>query len=369
MAIFRREHFSKHTKVIAVTGSAGKTSTKEMIALSLKNFGTVGATKGNLNNHIGLPLTICNAGNELDFCVLEMGMNHSGEISHLSKIAKPHIAIITNIGAAHLEFFDSIEDIALAKAEIYKGTTNDGWAIINEDNLYKDILKQQALLHKLNILTFGKDSNSDIKLVSYETINHKTKVKVSAFGEELSYFFNTIIGKHLIINSLASIAVAKILDLDIKSAINNLIVFKPIEGRGNASMLKNGMILIDESYNANPESVKASIISMINHKAKNNRLILVLGDMRELGKESKKIHAELAAHIENIDLVYTVGEMMLEMHRELPQNIIGAHVDTAEEMAKIIINDLKDNDVILVKGSFSMNMITIVNSILKDFSE
>ena len=369
MASFRRVNFSKNTKIIGVTGSAGKTSTKESVKLVLQGFGNVYATTGNLNNHLGLPLTIANAPHDIDYCVLEMGMNHSGEIAYLSKIAKPDVAIITTVAPAHLEFFDSVENIAKAKAEIYQGMETGGWVIINEDSVYKNILLEEAKKYQLNILTFGENQHADIRLVEYKIVHNKTMIKAQYADEQINYFFPVIAGKHFALNSLAVIATSIVLGCDINKVLNMLALFKPIYGRGAAQLLKNNIILIDDAYNANPASVMSVLESVINYKTNGNRLIAILGDMRELGSSAQELHVGLLEQSLKMDLIYTVGDLMKNLFDSLPQEKRGIHANNAEEMSNFIINQIKENDIILVKGSFSMQMSKIVNLISQHFAQ
>ncbi|WHQ46480.1 MAG: UDP-N-acetylmuramoyl-tripeptide--D-alanyl-D-alanine ligase [Candidatus Midichloria sp.] len=369
LALFRRANFPQRSRLIGITGSTGKTSTKEQAKLVLQNFGNAYATIGNLNNHLGLPLTIANVPNDVDYCILEMGMSHAGEISYLSKIAKPDISIITTIAPAHLKFFDSIEDIVRVKSEIYQGMKAGSWAVINEDSPYKSIMVAEAEKYNLNIITFGKSKNADLSLSEYKIEQNKTKIKAYYQGQTISYFFPVIAGKHLVLNSLAALAVTTVLNHDLERSSNGLAAFKPICSRGAAQILKNNIILIDDTYNANPTSVRAALEAIIQYRASNNRLIAILGDMRELGDGAKQLHEDLADSAVKLDVIHTVGDLMEALYENISKEKRGNHTRSAEEMSNFIINQIKENDIILVKGSLSMNMSKIVNAILKDFSQ
>ncbi|MDJ1257997.1 MAG: UDP-N-acetylmuramoyl-tripeptide--D-alanyl-D-alanine ligase [Candidatus Midichloria sp.] len=369
LALFRRANFPQKTKLIGVTGSAGKTSTKEQVKLALQNFGNAYATVGNLNNHLGLPLTIANVPDDVDYCILEMGMNHVGEISYLSKIVRPDISIITTIAPAHLEFFDSIEDIVRAKSEIYQGMKPGGWAVINEDSSYKKIMIEEAQKYDLNIITFGESKNANISLGEYKIEQNKTKIKAYNQNQAINYFFPVITGKHLALNSLAALAVTAALNHDLEKSSNGLAAFKPICGRGAAQMLKNNVILIDDTYNANPASVKAALESALQYRTNNNRLIAILGDMGELGDSAKQLHEDLADAAMKLDIIHTVGDLMGALHKNISKEKQGVNVKSAEEISDFIPSQIKENDIILIKGSLSMNMPKIVNAILKSFSQ
>ena len=371
MARFRRSELDKKTRIIGVTGSVGKTSTKELIALALKSAGSVYATIGNLNNHLGLPLSVVNIPNNINFCVLEMGMNHSGEISYLSNIARPEIAVVTNVGPVHLEFFDGIQSIALAKSEIFDYMHHGQFAIINKDDEYKDIIIEHAKKKDLMIHLFSEKTESDFRLIDYKIDDNKTIATVKCKNQTLTYHFPIIIGKHLVFNSLAAIAVAESLGLDIIKAANNMANFTPVSGRGSVQSLKNNMILIDDSYNASIKSIEACFETVNTYKTKDSRTIVILGDMKELGDNSINLHKNLykTALEAKIDKIYTVGELMKNLNTALPDSVRGIHKDTSPEMAEIIINEIKPHDIIAVKGSFGMNMIQIVNTILKNFAK
>lgn len=366
---FRRQNFPHHSKVIAITGSVGKTSTKELVKLGLNSFGNAYATVGNLNNHLGLPISIINAPDNFEYCILEMGMNHVGEIDYLAAIAKPDIGVITNIAAAHLEFFNSVEDIAHAKSEVFNSINKNGWAVLNIDDHFFQIMRKAARAHNLNVITFGMQNNADVQLLEYDIFNNKTIVKALCCGEIVEYFFPVIIGKHLAFNSLIALAIGKILGCPLVQVASGLALFQPICGRGAAQTLKDDIILIDESYNANSASMKAGIQSLSNYRTDNNRLIAILGDMKELGRESTAMHEDLAKSANSLDLVYTVGDEMKALFNVLDIKKRAAHTSTAIEMSELIVNEIQPNDIILVKGSFSMNMSNVVQAILQKFGQ
>jgi len=302
-------------KVITITGSVGKTTAKELLKEILEKEGPTTATIGNLNNQLGLPLSLSRMPKKSAFGIFELGMNKPGEISNLTKITKPDIAIITNIEKAHLKFFKNLKQIALAKSEIFKGMRG-GIGILNRDSKFYDLLKKIALKNKIKrIITFGEHKASDVRLWSYTLKSQSSKCTVAIGKKQITYNLSST-GKHWIINSLIMLATALALKINLKSVAKRLEKAKPIMGRGKKYNIKSRNInftLLDDSYNACPASMKAGIQALANMKLKpNGRCIAVLGDMLELGKESNKMHLSLKRNLTeaNIDLVFTSGKYM-----------------------------------------------------------
>jgi UDP-N-acetylmuramoyl-tripeptide--D-alanyl-D-alanine ligase len=365
LAVFARNRLKG--KVIAVTGSVGKTSTKEMLKIALEDQGNTYGSTGNFNNHYGLPITLANMPEDSEYAILELGMSSSGELLKLSQMAKPHIAIITTIEAVHLEFFTSVSAIAAAKAEIFDGMDSDGVAIINYDNLYEKILTNHARSKKLKILGFAEDRDTDYQLTNYEVVDNSSKITVACKTKDLTYKLGSI-GKHLAFNSIAVIAAVETLGADIEYAIKSLARFKAQKGRGQVhKVAKSNMIIIDDSYNASPASVKAAINNMATYKHPTKRLVLILGDMLDLGATSPDLHAQLLDTIvaNPINVVHTVGNIMTNLYDILPANLKGLHEPSSENLAKRIFEYLQPNDVVLIKGSNSMKMNIILDTILK----
>ncbi len=305
-------------KIIGVTGSVGKTSTKEMLRIALSARGKTYATTGNYNNHIGTPLNLANLPLDAEFGVFEMGMNHAGEISHLTKMVRPHIAIISNVEAVHMEFFASIDDIAKAKGEIFEGLEKDGIAIVNADQSY--------FLNLPNKLTFGAATNTDFRLLSYKTTISGCEVSASIMGEKIDYVIAAT-GRHWAIISLSVLAAVHALGLDVKKSAAALANFSEVEGRGRVVEIaaKGGAaLLINDSYNASPASMRAAFVKtgeVCQAQGKKGRKIALLGDMLELGAESAKMHADLAADLQaqGFDKIYSAGKLMRNLHDALPE--------------------------------------------------
>jgi UDP-N-acetylmuramoyl-tripeptide--D-alanyl-D-alanine ligase len=373
LAIFARNRTA--ATIIGVTGSVGKTTVKEMLKTVFSTMGKTFATSGNLNNHFGLPLSLCNFPCKYQFGIFEMGMNHAGEIAHLTKIAKPHIAIISNVTSAHIGNFNNEEEIALAKSEIFEGVVANGYAIINNDSKYFELLKSRAISCKINplhIFNFGNKETSDIRLNSVEAApQFKSKIEVTIKDpkQQIIYFLNSV-NEALIFNSLIVIAALKIAGKDIPKALEALIDFTIPKGRGNLMRInKNNLNLtiIDDSYNANQASMIAGLkfLSDLKTSNPNSRSIAVIGDMMELGKEVNNEHKAIAKYIleYNIDKVFLVGESMSHLNSELPNEKIAGQFSNSMEASEKILPLLNDDDILLIKGSRGMKMEKIIEKI------
>ncbi len=373
LAIFARNR--TNAVIIAITGSVGKTSIKEMLKIVFASQGQTFATSGNLNNHFGLPLSLCNFPPKYEFGIFEMGMNHLGEIAHLTKIARPHIAIISNVAAAHIGNFKNEEEIALAKSEIFAGLVPNGYAIINNDNKYHDFIKAQALNYKVNsqnIINFGNKETSDVRLNSVETApEYKSKIEVTVKNpkEQIIYFLSTV-NEAVIFNSLIAIAALKIAGKDIPKALEVLIDFEVPKGRGNLMNINHdglNLTIIDDSYNANLASMISGLKFLADLKTANpeGRTIAIIGDMLELGDQSIKEHKAIAKYIldYNIDKVFAIGKLMENLISELPAEKIGAKFEDSIQAANEILPFLKDGDILLIKGSRGTKMEKIIDRI------
>ena len=333
--------------VVAITGSVGKTSTKDIVASVISQKYKVLKTEGNLNNDIGMPLMILRLKDE-EVLVLEMGMNHLGEISYLSNIAKPTLAIITNVGTAHIGNLGSRENILKAKLEITEGLS--GKLIINNDN---DMLHNYYLSNKANIITVGINNDSDIM------------AKDISYGENTSYKYNdTLInlnvgGEAFIYNSMLAIAAGKELGLSIEEIKKGIESFELTKNRLQIYNV-NGYKIIDETYNANYDSMREAIKNL---SKESGRKIAVLGDMLELGDYSKEIHENIGKVVSenNIDLLITVGNDSKYINDNV--TIENVHFNTNEEAIKFLKEILTNGDVVLLKASNSLKFIEIVNAI------
>lgn len=349
--------------IVGVTGSVGKTSTKEMLSLALSQQGEVYISEGNFNNEYGLPLSLANMPQDTDFGIFEMAMRGPGQISELSKLSRPEVAIITNIEPVHLEFFNSTAGIADAKSEIYDGMEK-GYAIINADNPYYQIINSKAVQKKLQIITFAENNKANFQLIYYAPNNNTSEITTEVFGVDMHYTIG-LTGKQHAMNSLAVLAAVHALGGDVQNAAYQLRYFKAQPRRGEIIVNNKGVTIIDDSYNASPASVQYALENLHNFRKSATRLIAVLGDMRELGHNGPQYHKDLMGCIVKlgIDEVFTVGDLMHHLHEALPANIKAAHTNNSQEMAALIAKEIKSGDVIMVKGSFSMNMNLIVKAI------
>lgn len=355
-------------KLIAVTGSAGKTSTKEILRDILGQSGNVHAADKSFNNHLGVPLTLAQLPAESDFGVFEIGMNHAGEITPLTQLVRPHIAIITTVAPAHLEFFNSVEEIAEAKAEIFAGLRPSGVAILPIDNEYCPLLKQRAQQAGVEkILSYGRHEQADYRLCSYEVTSKGTaQINAKIHNEDISFTLG-ITGEHQALNALAALAAADVAGADRLNSVKGLSRSAAVSGRGERTELTFGtrkITLIDESYNANPASMNASIAALAAAQS-TGRKIAVLGEMKELGQRAVQLHRALAAPLieAQIDQVYCAGEMMRELINELPISMQGGWAETASDLTSQIIDHLEDNDTIMAKGSNASKVFIFVEKL------
>lgn len=335
---------------IGVTGSVGKTSVKDALAVMFASFGEVHWSKKSFNNHWGVPLTLASMPKETDFGIFEMGMNHAGEISELTAKVRPEIALITTIAPAHLAQFPNVEAIADAKAEIIDGLPADGILILNADNAYTPQIRAKADGHK--VLTFGHSAEADIRILSYEVSETGVRGQLQ-IGEDKINFDIPIPGDHWLMNAAACVAVATAAGVDPQKAANALSKIKASEGRGDETILNvdgKAITLIDESYNANPASMRAALSALSNRPG---RRLAVLGDMYELGADEIKLHADLAEPIEDAGVarVIVTGECMRALRGALSRPLRGAWVHNADEAYEALLSELEDGDVVMIKGS------------------
>lgn len=358
-------------KIAAVTGSVGKTGAKEGLALALSAFGTVHRSEGNFNNHYGAPLSLARLPEESDFAVFELGMDHAGEIEPLSRLMRPHIALITTVSAVHIEYFESTLGIADAKAEIFAGLVPDGVAILPRDNaLYHHLRLRADEAGVSSQLTFGQHSESDFRVRSTTASESGQHVRVLN-GTDLHAYRLSAIGIHRATASAAVLACVHALGQNVIEAAQKLVDLKP--GRGRGAILsghsKNGPItIIDESYNASPIAVKAAISVLSEFETEGEgRKIFVLGDMLELGDYAREAHAALSNDVRNsaIDLVYTCGPLSAGLHTHLPEEKRGAHARDSKELGPIIARELRRGDVVTIKGSLGSKMKPIVDMLLE----
>lgn len=357
-------------KLIAVTGSVGKTGVKEALRLAFERMqpGGVHASIRSFNNHVGVPLTLARMPPNVRFTVLELGMNHAGELTILSKLARPHVAIITAIASAHREFFASEAEIADAKAEIFLGLTSDATAIINADSEYRQRLQLAAQAAQADhILHFGFTDDADVRALT--TVEHANCSCVTAdiMGTKLVYKVAHA-GRHWIMNSLAVLAAVAAVGGDLALAGLALGELPGLAGRGRRltlSLADGEALLIDESYNANPASLQAALAVFAAQKPRGSgRKFLILGDMKELGSESHMLHKSLVPHIKNsmAHQIILIGDEMHRLGPMLPEQKIYL-ARTAIDALTFISGKLLANDMILIKGSNSMGLGAIVHAL------
>lgn len=355
------EHKRKHSKAkfIAVTGSVGKTSTKEIIKLVLEPFGNVFASRGNFNNYLGVPINLASIPDDLDFVVMELGMNHAGEIRPLSKLIKPDIAIITNIAETHIEFFESIDGIADAKCEIFEGLNSNSIAIINKDTKCFERIVDNLRKQQINkIYAFSSDKQSDCKLESYESKGSNVDLTYRIKSKTIKLTLQNL-PKHQAKNIAIGLLIADVLGLDLNKAKNQLDLFKLTKGRGQIISVTKGKKkyqLICDYYNASPESLKASLeyLKQIDHSKK----VVIIGDMRELGKYSKDLHESIVPYIVDakITKVLLVGENVKYIEQLLPDEILVKRFLDADELLENLEKLLGEDELILIKGSLGVNL-------------
>lgn len=355
-------------KIIAVTGSVGKTGTKEALKTAFSNFGLTYANIGSLNNHWGVPLSLARLPHGTKYGIFELGMNAAGEIRTLSKMVKPDIAIITTIAASHIEFFESEAHIADAKAEIFESMSPESTAIIPADSPHYPSLVAHARTAGISqILTFGEKPTADAQLIEALAVEDGSHVKAKINTEKIGYDVS-LQGKHWAINSLAILLCGKAANIPLSEFTAPLSKLKALDGRGARHIIKtdNGSFtLIDESYNASPTSMKATLSVLANIPNNNGRNIAVIGDMLELGKDSISLHKSLAKNINNanIDLVLSCGSLMENLFEEISPDKKACHAKTAEELLPKLLDIIKDNDIIMVKGSYGMRMRHIITAL------
>jgi UDP-N-acetylmuramoyl-tripeptide--D-alanyl-D-alanine ligase len=358
-------------KIIAVTGSAGKTGTKEMLAVLFGALGITHASKKSFNNHWGVPLSLANLPRDAEYGVFELGMNHEGELARLTEQVKPHIALVTTVEPAHIEHFRTVEAIADAKAEIFTGMEKNGIAVLNRDNPHFARLKAHAEKSGVGkIISFGEDEEADAQLLDCALHADSSKVTARILGEEVHYKIN-IPGKHIVLNSLGALAVVKAAQGGLLRAVAALRNSEPVEGRGNriTVVIADGMApitIINESYNANPASMLAAfqVFEMV-EPAAGGRRIAVLGDMLELGPKGPQLHAGLVNPIlkAKADLVFCCGAQMDALYQILPEGWRGGQAKNSQELAPLVAATAKPGDVFLVKGSAGSKMSYVLQAL------
>ena len=356
-------------RIVAVTGSVGKTGSKELIARALAVSGSVSLSAGNLNNYIGAPLSLARLPADAAFGVFELGMNQPGEIAPLSRLARPHVVLVTNVEAVHTEFFDHVDGVAEAKAEIFAGLEPGAVAVLNRDNEYFDFLEARArAAGAARIIAFGSGDGCEARLLAWASDREGGQVEAEICGVRCSYRL-ALSGEHWALNSVAALATAVAAGAPLKEAAAALVLHQAPPGRGarHRFAVPGGEYeLIDETYNASPVAVGAAIRNMKNiPPASGARRIAVLGDMLELGASAVEAHAALAPELEEagVDLVFTVGRLMSHLYAALPNRMRAGQAETSNELLPALRAALRPGDVVLIKGSLGVNMRPLVDAL------
>ncbi len=365
--------------IVAVTGSAGKTTTKEAIRTALSAAGETHYSIKSFNNHWGVPLMLARLPREAQFGVFEIGMNHAGEITPLVKLVRPHVAVITTVAAAHLEFFNSVADIAAAKAEIFLGLEPGGTALLNADHDYLHILFAHARAAGVGrVVTYGFDDSSDWWIAGVSQLGNQTAADVRHEGK--SYHLRLgVPGRHMVANAVAALAVSHLAGEGTKVALEALARFGAPEGRGLTTRLgpeDKPLLLVDESYNANLASMHAALELYGSMKPPAGTKVLVLGDMLEMGPQGPQLHAGLAdaALGTGAERIYLVGPVMKSLAAELARRAENdrdspalMHVETVDEIAEPLLSGLAHGDAVMVKGSKGVRLASLVQKIRERF--
>jgi UDP-N-acetylmuramoyl-tripeptide--D-alanyl-D-alanine ligase len=359
--------------VLAVTGSVGKTGTKEALRLILSRQGKTHAPVASYNNHWGVPLTLCRTPRDVAYAVYEIGMNHPGEILPLARLVRPQVSIITTIQPVHLEAFASLEGIAEEKAGVFWELEPGGTAILNADIPQADLLERIARAGPAGeVIRFGESADADVRLVSCALRSDVSTVDAVVMGQPITYRLGSP-GKHIVLNSLAVLAAVKAVGADIALAALALGDLRPPAGRGAQQRLEapgGAFTLIDESYNGNPASVKAAIENLGRIPvAGRGRRIAVLGDMLELGPTGPDLHKGLGPAItaNGIDSVFACGPLMRGLYDSLPSTLRGAYAAQASGLEPLVLDAVRAGDVVMVKGSLGSRMGPIVKALTTRF--
>jgi len=360
-------------KVIGVTGSVGKTGTKEALRLALSKDGETHASVASYNNHWGVPLSLARCPSSARYAVLEMGMNHVGEIAPLSRLARPDVAIVTTIAPVHLEFFGSLAKIADAKAEIFVGVPPGGAAVINRDIAQFAQLQRRAKDAGIaRVISFGEHAKADARLVKCALHARCSTVEAQILGTRLTYKIGAP-GRHIVMNSLAVLAAAELVGTDLALAALALAELQPAAGRGAPITIElpgGPALVLDESYNANPASVAAALAVLGSSPiGPQGRRIAVLGDMLELGPDGPALHHGLAESViaNAVDLVFCCGPLMRALWQALPASRRGGYAEDSTALEAQVVPAVRAGDAVMVKGSLGSRMAPIVKALQRNY--
>jgi UDP-N-acetylmuramoyl-tripeptide--D-alanyl-D-alanine ligase len=361
-------------KFLGVTGSVGKTSTKEALRLALAADGETHASVASYNNHWGVPLSLARCPQTARYAVLEIGMNHAGEIAGLTRLARPHVAIITTVEPVHLEFLGSVEVIADAKAEIFLGLEPDGAAVINRDNPQFARLRNHAQAAGVSrIVSFGEHARADARLIKSSLHPDCSTVQARILGADVTYKLGAP-GRHVVHNSLAVLAAVALAGADLALAALALAQLRPATGRGARITLETrdgAALLIDESYNANPASMRAALALLGQAEiGTHGRRIAVIGDMLELGSHAAELHRQMLEPVlaHGVDLVFCCGPLMHALWEALPSERRAGYAETSALLEPQVLAAIRPGDTVMVKGSLGSRMGPIVKALERRYS-
>ncbi|MBS0238005.1 MAG: UDP-N-acetylmuramoylalanyl-D-glutamyl-2,6-diaminopimelate--D-alanyl-D-alanine ligase [Proteobacteria bacterium] len=373
LGVTARKRLAADARIVGVTGSAGKTGTKEMLRACLSLLGATHASEKSYNNHWGVPLTLARMPRETKFGVFEIGMNHACEIRPLTKMVRPDAAIITTVEPVHLEHFPSVESIADAKGEIFEGLLPGGAAIIKFDNPHASRLRAIASSLGAKPMTFGFDDRADVQGLNFTASDNGSDMTVSIMGGGCFPVHLAMPGRHIAENALSVAAALYSIGADVRKGLGALANLAPPSGRGARSTLHIGdgkALLIDESYNANPASMRAALATLAAvPRAKYSRRIAVLGDMLELGSEAPALHAGLKGAVDeaDVDLVFACGPHMKGLYDALPADKKGGYALTSATIGPALAENLRAGDVVMVKASNGTRLGPVVAALKTQF--
>jgi UDP-N-acetylmuramoyl-tripeptide--D-alanyl-D-alanine ligase len=359
-----------NAKRVAVTGSVGKTSTKEALAVCLSATGQTHRSVKSYNNHWGVPLTLSRMPPESRFAVFEIGMNHRGEILPLTQLVRPHAALVTTIAPAHVENLGSLEAVADEKGDIYAGLEPAGAALVPNEAPHASRLIDAAERNGATLIRFGREAVCEARLLKFEMDETGSTAEAEILGRTIRYRVG-VEGAHWALNSVAALAAADVVGADLDAAAHALEHLRAFDGRGVATRVEaafGAFLLVDDSYNANPASMAAAFATLGARKpAAGGRRIAALGDMLELGADERAYHAGLATPIEQagIDLVFAAGPRMAALMEALPPARRGGYAETADALIPVIAGSLRLGDIVLVKGSNGSKMSRVVSALAR----
>jgi UDP-N-acetylmuramoyl-tripeptide--D-alanyl-D-alanine ligase len=359
-------------KIVAVTGSVGKTTAKEMLRAMLTACGATHASAASYNNHWGVPLTLARMVANVRFGVFEIGMNHAGEIAPLTRMARPHVALVTTIAPVHIEHLGSIEAIADAKAEIFLGLEPHGTAVLNRDAPQLERLKTAAAARGARVWSFGRGTDCDAQLLEVEAVDGGSRVRARVLTHELTFELGAP-GLHMTQDALGALLAAEALGADVHACAAALRSFSPQKGRGERFLLPmaDGLAtIIDESYNANPASMRAALALLAAAKpGPKGRRIAVIGDMLELGPAAAAMHAELAADLSanKVDLLFGAGPLTRVLYEAAPASMRAAWTERSIELTDEVARTLRGGDIAMIKGSNGSRMGPLVSALRDRF--